>query len=36
MPFPARRMFAGTGGVQTLTDTNAAAALFYRVNVKLP
>jgi len=33
---PGQADVRGTGGVQTLTDTNAAAALFYRVNVKLP
>jgi hypothetical protein len=26
----------GTGGAQSLTDTNAAPALFYRIGVKLP
>ena len=33
---PGQADIRGTGGAQTLTDTNAAAVLFYRVNVKLP
>ena len=33
---PGQADIRGNGGAQTLTDTNAAAALFYRVNVKLP
>ncbi len=33
---PGQTDIRGTGGAQTLTDTNAAAARFHRVNVKLP
>lgn len=33
---PGQADIRGTGGAQTLTDTNAAAAQFYRLNVKLP
>jgi hypothetical protein len=35
-PVPGQTNIAGNGGILTLTDTNAAAALFYRVGVKLP
>jgi hypothetical protein len=33
---PNRADVPGTGGMQTLTDTNSAPTSFYRVNVKLP
>jgi hypothetical protein len=35
-PIPGRVDVRGNGGLQTLTDTNSVAALFHRVNVKLP
>jgi hypothetical protein len=36
VPVPGRTNIAGTGGVLTLTDTNAAPVRFYRVEVKAP
>lgn len=35
-PVPGQTNVFGNGGILTLTDTNAAAALFYRVGVKVP
>jgi hypothetical protein len=35
-PVPGQTNITGNGGILTLTDTNAAAALFYRLGVKVP
>ena len=36
IPVPGQTNVSGNGGILTLTDTNAAAAQFYRVEVKVP
>jgi hypothetical protein len=36
IPVPGQTNIAGSGGILTLTDTNAASAQFYRVQVKVP
>jgi len=35
-PVPGRENIPGTGSMQTLTDTNGAAEVFYRIGVRLP
>lgn len=35
-PVPGRENIPGTGATQTLTDTNVAAEVFYRIGVRLP